>query len=102
VRDGVLDGGPRLAERGVEANLIRIKSAARSLLERCDIDPIDPDVTEIGDRWIARDDLGQAGRGERVGVVAGTMNGERSDRDQRAVQCRGDLQLIPGKPTLPE
>jgi hypothetical protein len=41
------------------------------------------------------EDLGQAGRGEGVGIVAGAMNRARSHRDHSTVKGGGNLRVIP-------
>jgi hypothetical protein len=62
-------------------------------LERHDINSVDPDVAEIGHGRMVGEDLGEAGRGERVGVVSGAVHRPRPDRDQGTVEGRGDLQV---------
>lgn len=68
--------------------------------ERHGVDAVDADVAQIGDGRTIGKKVGQTGRGEGVGVVAGAMDRNRSDCNEVAVEGRGDLEVHPGKPNL--
>jgi len=92
----VFDGGTGLAERGVEPALAGVEVGAGESLVRDGVDPLDADVTQIGEGGMVGEDGRQAGCGVGVRVVAGAVHGDRADRDEGALEGGRDLQVHAG------
>ena len=102
VRDGMFDGGADLAQRRVELDLVGVEVDAGESLVRDGVDSLDADVAQIGQRGVVGEDLGQAGCGEGVRVVAGAVHRDRANRGEVAVEGGRDLQVHAGYPALAE
>src|SRR4051794_24279384 len=79
VRDGMFDGGPDLAQRRVERDLVVVEVDAGESLVRDGVDSLDADVAQIGHRRVIGESLGQAGCGDGVRVMAGAVHRDRAD-----------------------
>src|SRR3954451_2869925 len=67
----MFDGGPDLAQRRVELDLVGVEVDAGESLVRDGVDSLDADIAQIGHRGVVGESLGQPGCGEGVRVVAG-------------------------------